>query len=413
MARVTFVRKEPMQIAISSRWQATRSWYPGVVYSGTDGSAWPSNENAVTTKDADWEVLVYKRADASGSYRKSTLKFKPSIQHASGSYKSGTDKVNTNAAIKPGFDLWYDLWAGRVSEWVDDLALKRLKSKIADKSKSINVGVPLAEIRELRGLVAAITFSATDLVRALIDIKRTRGKSAYQFASHAWLNWSFAAAPTMGDISLLAEVIAQELNDSGNKTYTEYGAARTEWSTPQTKNHTIGLGYGLNGQCKWSLRHKYSSRVTAGFKTPMRSSLNYSALRSFGLEPAALVPSLWELTAFSWLVDYFSTVGDCLSDTFQGDGVESIYCVRTSKYQVEGDVGVVWVPYSGREKAIVQIQGPRSPYVYKSITRSVLGKIPKRTLRFKSIDEIGMGGINKLLNLASVLVGGKAASNKY
>lgn len=53
---------------------------------------------------------------------------------------------------------------------------------------------------------------------------------------------------------------------------------------------------------------------------------------------------------------------------------------------------------------------PKIDWFYTS--RTLLSQLPSRQLRFKSVDEIGKNAINKVLNLASILVGGKAFSNR-
>lgn len=55
-----------------------------------------------------------------------------------------------------------------------DIALKRLKSKIASQSGSVQIMVPVAELRELSGLVRFAANYATDLVKALVKIRKTR-----------------------------------------------------------------------------------------------------------------------------------------------------------------------------------------------------------------------------------------------
>ena len=159
------------------------------------------------------------------------------------------------------------------------------------------------------------------------------------------------------------------------------------------------------------LQHRLSYRYTAGYKLPFRSSNDYSVGKRYGLEIGALVPTLWELTAFSWLFDYFTTMGDYLEDTFITDLAQPIYVVLTKKYTCSGRYDVL--PAVGSWVKSSYIEGEQSTFDWTFVKRSSSGiSVPNRQLRFKTADEIGKNAVNKVLNLSSILVGGKAFSNR-
>lgn len=397
--------------------RATRSWYPGSVFGGRTEQVYTTSAySAYLTADPEWKVLVSKRIDASGDYVIRRLKVKPNIVYIRAKYEAGQDhnlgpdRVDSFAMVRPGFDLWYYIDKRRLS-LTSDIALKRVKNRIENRNQSINVIVPMAELREFRGMIVAATYSASDLVRALIKIKKSKGKSAYQFAAHAWLNWSFAIAPTLSEIDKLAQVINQELFDSGGKIFTEYGAAKDEFFSRARRSQSIG--YSINGEVIGQLKHESSTRYTAGIRTPVRSGNEYSPSTAFGLSsPGSLIPALWELTAFSWLFDYFSTMGDYLEDTFIADSTSTVYVNRTDKYVCSGSLVVNYISGSRPGLKSLSINNAPTPFEYSEVTRAKLSNLPSRQLRLKTTDEIGKGAVSKLLNLASILVGGKAHSNK-
>jgi len=359
----------------------------------------------------DYKVLISKRKDASGAYFRRQIVFVPKPVKLSHVYFNAGFNTNIYADGK----MLYLLDPSTDEQSQDDLALKdlalgRLKRKLSSRSNQMNVMIPAVELREFRDLIKSLTFATTDLFHALISIKKSKGKSAAQFASHAWLNWSFALNPTLSDIKQLASTIDTSIKKSGGESFTDYGAAKKEWrSNWRGSNSSL---YGCNSELINQVSHKLSYRYVAGYTTPLRSANNYNALDDFGLNVGSLVPALWELTAFSWLVDYFGTVGAYLEDTFVADGVNTFYVNCTKRYVYEGRLDIGRPLYGGTNTyGQSSLVGSRCTL---SITdRSTLANLPTRSLRFKTADEIGKNAMNKLLNLGSILVGGRALSNKF
>lgn len=399
----------------------TWDWWTRKIWTRTDSPGVFSNSSVsrndfsgtysrFTTKDPNWKVLVMQRRDASGGYVSRRVKIKPVVSSAGATYYTGFPAYRVDTSVKHLFALNVLSVAQEADNAaLADLALARLKRKMSGRTNQMNVIVPVVELREFRKLIVALTFSAVDLVNALIRIKKSKGKAAAQFAAHAWLTWSFAMKPTVSDIANLRDLINTELFNSGNETFTDYGAAKKEWFSRYSASATGG--YGVNGTVSAQLQHELSYRYVAGYTTPLRAANDYSAKTSFGLEMGALLPALWELTLFSWLYDYFTTMGDYLEDTFITDTNKCIYVNRTKKYSVSGEL--LHELSKGQNLASSFCSNPGSSFEYSMVDRTVLSSLPSRILRFKSSDEIGKNAINKLLNLGSVLVGGKALSNRF
>lgn len=369
----------------------------------------------VQTKDPDWKVLAMKRADASGYYFNRRIKVVP---------------LSTTMSCRyywPGPGAWFDCsgsmtWSSDLTyptmlvqeqddDALRDLALARLKRKLSSRSNQMNTLVPLVELRQFRGLITSLTFLTTDLFHALLKIKKSKGKSAAQFAAHAWLTYSFAANPTLSDIKQLASTIHDVLNKSGGEAFTDYGVAKKQWKSRSPTWQHSSL-YGCNSDITVIGNHKLSYRYVAGYNTPLRSANNYNAMQDFGLEIGSLVPALWELTAFSWLADYFGTFGDYLEDTFTSEPNKTFYVNLTKRYTMEGqwDIGP---PKNGMPKLTTQSSREGSKFIWDLTERTALSSLPTRALRLKTADEIGKNAMNKLLNLGSILVGGRALSNKF
>lgn len=419
MARVT---KLSGNLPVDAYWRKRQVWtrtdYPGTIFqSATGGTFAVSNQFgnvANTTSDPNWQVLVQRRLDASGSYYRRRYTFEPVVTKLTGNYYHPgirawfDDKIDFTYMADPTYPTM--LVQEQDDSSLKDLALARLKRKLSSRSNQVNVLVPIVELRELRGLVTALTFATTDLFYALLKIKKSKGKSAAQFAAHAWLNYSFALAPTLSDIKSIAEAIDVYIKQSGGNSFTDYGAAKKIWNTASPTTQTSTVQYG-NSDVRCFLRHQLSYRYVAGYTTPLRSANNYDGAKDFGLEIGALVPTLWESTAFSWLADYLTTMGAFLDDTFITDNINTFYVNCTKRYTCTGrwQISKGFNAMSGTFTSTVNASG----FTCDVTERTVLSQLPARSLRFKTSDEISKNALNKLANLGGILVGGRALSNKY
>lgn len=377
----------------------------------------PNGDYRYTTSDPNWKSEIAARRNASGLY------IRRSIEYELGLWNCTAQKwYDTYYGIKSNFTgrsnylpaVWYP-----ITDWelpdaaLRDLALKRFKGKIEAQKGQVNALVPLVELREMRSLVGALALSGVDLVKALIDIKRTKGKSAAKFAGHAWLTWSFAVGPTLSEIDNIRDSIADYLSDKQDKMYRVSASASRDYH----KNYTL-FGYycysndPMPGEVLVDTKKTY--RFTAGYRMPVRSANNYGLSDHFGFKLQSLPSTLWELTAFSWLFDYFTTAGDFLEDTFESDGVIPLYITEAFlvknvfEYYPRKPTPDRFGKWNGGY-TFVNIEGTPSNLTHTYFSRTPISSIPSRSLRFKTSDEVGKNAVAKLLNLGSILIGGKAA----
>lgn len=395
----------------------TRTDLPGATYEqpntrGVGKLNLPYGSTFVNNKD--WKVKVAREIDASAPFEKVEMSYRSprfSFLNAWGFVDTGKKhRFHSYATLRDFYDPTAHLVAMSPSYYQEDLALrdlalKRLKTKLQQRTSQYNVLIPLVELRELRGLLRTLVFSLVDIIRMLISLKKSKGRAAYQYASHAWLTWSFAIKPTLADIQDAAAAVEAFMAQNSDK-ITDYGAAKKLWHTTDKK--TGGQPFGVfSTAIVGQFYHELSYRYVAGYRPKVMSANNYGVGRQFGLEFGAMVPAFWELTPFSWVADYFSTMGDYLEDTFVSESVNTIYCNLTRRYRVKALLNYTYVLSPSTVSAITTCTPGTFRLTQKK--RSVLGNIPTRSLRFKSTDEISKGALNKLLNLTSVLVG----SGKY
>lgn len=145
---------------------------------------------------------------------------------------------------------------------------------------------------------------------------------------------------------------------------------------------------------------------TSGIDFKLIFSNDYSLRQHLGLsEIGAKLPSIaWELMPFSWVLDYFGTMGAYLEDVFESPPGESIYLTRTTKSVWDSTSTVSMYRVANVQWINSSIDHMRPGHIrYVSVVRDVLQTLPARPLRLKTLDEAGLSSVSKLLNLASLL----------
>lgn len=134
------------------------------------------------------------------------------------------------------------------------------------------------------------------------EIKRALGES--------WLEQSFGWKPLINDIEDGAVALARlNLEDLGVESIVSRGHAEKEHLKP-SYSEVAGVGGAKVKYVKmWpmSVDVKLYGKTKA---TPANPVLMASSL--FGFRPESFVPTVWELTPWSFLIDYFANIGEVL-----------------------------------------------------------------------------------------------------
>lgn len=285
-----------------------------------------------------------------------------------------------------------------------DIALARIKNRLRSETNQANLMAPVAELRDLRLTINGITKLATSAFQTLVTIKRTKGRSAYKYAANAWLTFNFGLRPMVKDFqSALAAIDAWLMRY--DHTVRLSGSATKTWISQLPESYTLlgGIGHYLAGiHYSGYIIHRLSYKYIGGFTFPVTSANDYGLHEQLGFTPKALIPTAWELVPYSWAADYFATIGPYLDDTFIGAPGSTKFLVQDKKYTAEVVTKLYHAPSGG---SVMSNHVPGSGRLrYFLFERTPLAALPHSALRFRSFDELGFSGVNKLLNLASVLV---------
>lgn len=368
-------------------------------------------DTRTTNQDRDWRIKVAKHANASLGYKIVKTKHFPTRAYATswGIAATGPNGIKYryagNCHMVPAVDPTPRFFIGD-DVALRDQALTRLKRKLAAQSSQVNILVPLAEITELRRLLQSLAMSAITLLYALGQLQRGNPLKAAKHASELWLAWSFGVKPTLSDIKSTCEAIDHWIN--GKDRFVKLtGTANKEWNSSY-RTEVTGV-FGAKSYVTQRYHHTLSYRYTGGFDVNPMSGNNYSAGAQFGLEFGAIIPTFWELVPFSWIVDYFTTMGQFLNDTFVSANGQLKYLVLNRRYTCDVEESIEFVS-NGKVTDGVMYDANVGGYMHFNFDRSPLSTIPHPALRFKQFDEIGINVVNRLLNLAGVFISGHRPS---
>jgi len=288
---------------------------------------------------------------------------------------------------------------------LDDQAVGRLKNKLASNVGQFKAAVPLAELKDVRRSIGGVQRAASGLLQTLIDIRKKK-RDALKYASDAWLTWSFGISPVISEVNEGINSIGSYLDRDDYRVRLEARASR-DWVSGI--KGTFGFHAMSTASSHYSIHHSLSYKYIAAFDIRVAAGNNYGVAEHFGLEFKELPSVAWELVPYSWVIDYFTTVGNYLDDTFTGPPGSTIYIVKNRLYRMKGS-GSIDVDPLGDDTWQRDASGRLSDKVdfeYFGFERSALSSLPHQQLRFKTTDEIGIHGVNKLLNLAAVFISGR------
>jgi hypothetical protein len=347
-------------------------------------------------------VTIAKGGDATSTYSRQQYAFKP-----------------TNYTVRAVSPNWLSNGYGSLNGgWLisqndqtalNNIAIGRLRNKLQGKVGNAKLAPPLAESREIHRLVRQINGLGMSAFKALLAAKKTKGKSAIKQAGDIWLGLGFGVNPLLQDIKSAADSVMKYVTRQNNK-ITVVGTASTEYHSGNYPGKEPGASSEYIAQdaaIAWHLhaRHVQGIRYVAGIDLKVRSGSDYGVEDHLGLKLGELPSTLWELTVFSWAVDYFTTVGAWLDDMFYTVPGTVLYVSKNYKYQSD-TTGLPYAIYSYDTTGTFSGSSSMGRFTEFTRTKQAL-VLPVRSLSVKSVDEIASHGLTKLLNLGSVLAGRK------
>jgi hypothetical protein len=204
-------------------------------------------------------------------------------------------------------------------------ANKKFFRKFSSMQKSMEGLVLMGELREtlrmLRNPAKSLFESAkNDYLNAVRRRKHRNPKNWARGLSGAWLEWVFGVMPLVNDINDVLDSMDRFNSDPiVSRIITAVGRQRQSL-TPSSLHVWIPDLHDLSfsGKTEQYLKQKVKLR---GLYLRQRSEIkaltaSQKLSQTFGLNVREFVPAAWELMPWSFLVDYFTNIGDILEQTF-------------------------------------------------------------------------------------------------
>lgn len=304
------------------------------------------------------------------------------------------------------------------SSELDALAITRLHSQLRNQRSHTNAMVTLGElgeaVRMIRRPAEALRVGALALCRQLTKRRKEAGHARRtaeewrKIVAGSILEVNFGWAPTLADVRGTAEAFAR-FHYPPVVTDRHRGVAKLAGSGIAVNLEQVEPSYPLSLMLT-QVERSWKSEVTYSYLTGSRlqqtASSSFERLRSvLGFTPENLLPTLYNLTPWSWLVDYFSNFGDLVS-CFSTDTSNVSWTVRTvvqkSTHRVAARRCADWVQALYIEPSILRAySGHFGAYeiTRTSMTRTTPGGVPMPSLQFALPGSSG----TKWWNLAAVL----------
>lgn len=284
----------------------------------------------------------------------------------------------------------------------------KARAKVYRRMQSFNATTAFGELREtLRMLVrpAHALREGLDRYRRTALKHRAREKTRANFlkaVSGSWLEYSFGWKPLMHDIKDAAEAFAKSSSDP---IYQHFSVTENQtYTRPKVLVYNGGIAEGgaisarVYAQARMDCSVRYCGSATVKTSVP-----NAHAAR-FGTGMPSFVPAAWELMPYSFLIDYFTNIGDCLDAWAIAQYTTFRWTCRTTRVFCRSQT---WSElYNGNAIGdLTYTDNGSATWESLSLSRSNIGSIPLPFIQIQ--DKLGL---KQSLNIAALVANRRADS---
>lgn len=263
--------------------------------------------------------------------------------------------------------------------WINSIEsdmLANLRSKV--KGQSVNLQNSLAESRQTIDMIRSLFVR---LVKTLIAAKHGNLKSVFsnlfpkdsKELSNDYLVWQFGIRPLVSDL----DGILKSISSSGIQPTFDVNVTRSNrGGGTYTQKSVYGLPFSARNNVEWEVHVRYKARVEVTL--PYTKDL---AILGF-TNPAA---TLWEVTPWSFLIDWLLPIGKYLDQLDWASGCRVVHVTKTVLYKhkyngvliVNGEDtdGFVW------DKEAIEWSGSDGHCIRAMLNSALIDKVPFPSIR--------------------------------
>lgn len=278
-----------------------------------------TNSQFTGVDNPNWRTEIKRKVQAGTSASGYKATFSPTIGYGTGT-NATKDTIAHHEGRVPGEVLAWTPGVVFSASKADSAARMDFLSKYSSRKQSFSTGVFLGELRETLHMIrhpALALRKGLDTYHGAVKertrrIRSERTKRAV--IGGTWLEYSFGWAPFVNDIKDGMMALAETIS---GKYVSNVIIGKGSDSEPILQSTITG---GV-GPLNWRLSYQTIGVITVRYKGEVVSEMatfNSSIRENWGIRFSDFVPTVWELIPYSFLVDYFSNVGDVLSAMSEG-----------------------------------------------------------------------------------------------
>jgi hypothetical protein len=196
-------------------------------------------------------------------------------------------------------------------------ALRKFVTKVNELQSAFKGGVFVGELRESLDLLLHPAKNLRKRVDQYVkdarrNFRRSRGtpKVKKRILRDTWLEWSFGVQPLISDVKSGFEglmLLNEEINEYASGLGRRIITTVSEESDQGVNSNVLSWTYQGRGISDYSIR--YFGKVDVATNP---GGWRYAS-DVFGFRWQEFVPTVWELIPYSFLVDYFTNIGDIIT----------------------------------------------------------------------------------------------------
>jgi len=305
------------------------------------------------------------------------------------------------------------------------VALNTIYKKIREEQQHLNGSAVVAEIGDTIRMFKHPFKSVVDLTNrhvTRLTKERRRLRGSPQQKEESWMNivsathleWSFGMRPLLSDTASIAEALKRFQTEGVLDVPRSKVSSQGKDSTAITDYTTGGMGGDDLYTVVQTSTRTFTTRTvkyTVGLHAPITAPFgsNDRLIEILGFKPENWIPALWEAVPWSFLVDYFTNIGDMISSSCTSDATVKWICKSVKDQTIYTWQESVNEVESARSRRINYCQGSASGtcgsgrLIRTTLVRTVPSTLGIPNLYFKYPLEAG-----KLANMAALLLSRKS-----
>lgn len=403
----------------------------GEYVNGTNVQTYTCNNFRTGSEDPDWKQKVRDGVDATGGLTAQKMELIYSLSPKVLLVDKGPngiwalDPLITEVSgriAEPAIINWNVNDYTSILGSVDNRALVKLYQDIQARDTAASGGTFLGELRETikmirkpaeafrKGLDAYMN-DVKDIVRGKVRITRrfNKYKEISKTLSGLWLEYAFGWKPLVQDIADLASVFGRNSDMFARRSHARGHAYKEELISTLQNDITFSNTLVFNRPEKHikSVRVIYRAGLESTPTAPFGSFERLTELAGFRWNQ--FVPTVWNLLPYSFLVDYFTNIGDVLE------------CTAVDRRAIKWvNRTVIYRRYKYVETYVNQYESTKSRPQYRTVSGNGYGyalssfsrverastgvRFPTLEFRMPAVDSA------KWINIAALIVQGKVTS---